>query len=366
MASHLVSQHQLSSYATPVNGGAGDATVVLGNDNATVTGYNGHDSDATIHVQDSSAAVFVATPAGTAGRKWMTNDTGGVYLYYDTGSVWVEVNYLRNTGGTVTGTITCNALTTATDASGKITVGRYGAAANAFSYFLMGATSTGFKWQNPSAVDMLTLTDTGALAMVSGQKFYFDGVAATGDSYMWESSANTIRIVTAGTDSLVVSATASSVAGTFTSGGLLTASAGATIASGQTLTLTGATVAGTPTWSSSQAITLSTAAQPNITSVGTLTSLAVGAITSTGQIKTTLTTQQLSLNYDASNHLAVTVNSTGTVTLNATGASAQFIFSDQVTVNGLIVSNITSADGVVTVGAADSGGVGYRMLRVVN
>jgi hypothetical protein len=36
------------------------------------------------------------------------------------------------------------------------------------------------------------------------------------------------------------------------------------------LVLTGATVTGTPVWSSSQAITLSTAAQPNITSLGTL------------------------------------------------------------------------------------------------
>jgi hypothetical protein len=36
------------------------------------------------------------------------------------------------------------------------------------------------------------------------------------------------------------------------------------------LTLSGATITGTPTWSSSQAITLSTAAQPNITSLGTL------------------------------------------------------------------------------------------------
>lgn len=42
-----------------------------------------------------------------------------------------------------------------------------------------------------------------------------------------------------------------------------------------TLALAGATVSGTPTWSSSQAITLSTAAQPNVTSLGTLTSLTV-------------------------------------------------------------------------------------------
>lgn len=48
-----------------------------------------------------------------------------------------------------------------------------------------------------------------------------------------------------------------------------------------TITLTGATITGSPTWSNNQAITLSTAAQPNVTSVGTLISLAVtGAITS--------------------------------------------------------------------------------------
>lgn len=106
MASHLVSQHQLSSYATPINGAAGDATVVLGNDNSTVTGYNSHDADGTIHVQDSSAAVFAAIPAGTQGRKWWTNDSGAIYQYYDNGSAWVEVNYLRNTGGTITSTTT--------------------------------------------------------------------------------------------------------------------------------------------------------------------------------------------------------------------------------------------------------------------
>lgn len=45
-----------------------------------------------------------------------------------------------------------------------------------------------------------------------------------------------------------------------------------------TVTLTGTTITGTPTWSSSQAITLSTAAQPNVTSVGTLTSLLTSGV----------------------------------------------------------------------------------------
>lgn len=52
------------------------------------------------------------------------------------------------------------------------------------------------------------------------------------------------------------------------------------------LVLTGATVTGTPTWASSQAITLSTAAQPNVTSLGTLTGLAV---TSGASLTVTLT-----------------------------------------------------------------------------
>ena len=60
-----------------------------------------------------------------------------------------------------------------------------------------------------------------------------------------------------------------------------------TIASGNTYTnptLSG-TVGGTPTWASSQAITLSTAAQPNVTSVGTLTSLTTsGYVNAGGQI----------------------------------------------------------------------------------
>lgn len=117
-----------------------------------------------------------------------------------------------------------------------------------------------------------------------------------------------------------------------------------TVASGQTLTLTGATVAGAPTWSSSQAITLSTAAQPNVTSVGTLASLtvdnhltvnmggltvtsgtaAVQALTSTGATITNTSGPQLNIQYNGSHALQVTV-----------GASAITIDSnDEIQFNG--------------------------------
>ena len=78
-----------------------------------------------------------------------------------------------------------------------------------------------------------------------------------------------------GTNFTVASSGNSTIGGTLQVSGLITASQGVTVASGQTLTVTGATVAGAPTWSSNQAITLATAAQPNITSVGTLVGLTV-------------------------------------------------------------------------------------------
>src|SRR3990167_7602026 len=63
------------------------------------------------------------------------------------------------------------------------------------------------------------------------------------------------------------------------------------------------------------------ALQSAITSVGTLTSLAVGAITSTGLITTTVATgsppYQVELHFDANNWLAITVGSTGVATFNS-------------------------------------------------
>jgi len=82
-----------------------------------------------------------------------------------------------------------------------------------------------------------------------------------------------------------------------------------------TLTLTGATVAGTPTWSSSQAITLSTAAQPNITSVGTLTALTVsGAIN-----KVTITAPAASATLTLATGSSLITAGANSLTLTTTG-----------------------------------------------
>ncbi len=68
--------------------------------------------------------------------------------------------------------------------------------------------------------------------------------------------------------------------------------------------------------------TLQTAAQTNITSLGTLTNLSSGAITSTGKFATTLTTEQLRLNYDATNYAHFTVDIEGRLTITTVDADA--------------------------------------------
>lgn len=95
-----------------------------------------------------------------------------------------------------------------------------------------------------------------------------------------------------------------------------------------TLTLTGATVSGTPTWSSNQAITLSTAAQPNVTSLGTLTALTVsGAITMTAtasQIVPGVTSWAVRNNADSLNNLIITDAGAGTFRAGLTATTGTF------------------------------------------
>jgi hypothetical protein len=113
----LISQHQLSTFSSPVNGTSPiDANMVRGNDNAVKTAYNAHDADTTIHLQNGLVASRPA--ASTAGQMWLASDAGAVYAYLDTGSAWVEVNYLRSTGGTVSGPVT---VSDTTDSSSSTT-----------------------------------------------------------------------------------------------------------------------------------------------------------------------------------------------------------------------------------------------------
>ena len=87
-----VGQHGVAAFTNPSNGDPLNATVVKANDNTVRGAYVDHDNDGGIHVQSS---VLASRPsAGTAGRKWLTTDTGSVKLWFDTGSAWEEISYL--------------------------------------------------------------------------------------------------------------------------------------------------------------------------------------------------------------------------------------------------------------------------------
>lgn len=86
----LIAQHQTAAFDGPVNGQKPiDARQVVRNDAALRDSSNGHDANATIHVQSSGIA---SRPApGIAHRKWVTQDDGIALMWYDTGAAWVPL-----------------------------------------------------------------------------------------------------------------------------------------------------------------------------------------------------------------------------------------------------------------------------------
>lgn len=93
-----ISQHQTTTFTTPVNNTLADASIVLGNDNTLVSNNNAHDADPGIHVQSSTLANRPA--AGSLGRKWLTTDES--QLYYDTGAAWVRISQTHLVGTSTT------------------------------------------------------------------------------------------------------------------------------------------------------------------------------------------------------------------------------------------------------------------------
>lgn len=92
-----VGSHGVAAFSNPSVGDSLDPTIVKGNDNTLRSAYVDHDSDSGVHVQSSTLASRPS--AGTAGRKWLTTDSGSVKLWYDDGASWQEISYVA-TGGT--------------------------------------------------------------------------------------------------------------------------------------------------------------------------------------------------------------------------------------------------------------------------
>lgn len=282
MPAGLVSQHQLASYATPINGDDLDATVVLGNDNATVVGYDAHDADGTIHLQ--SSALASRDPAGTAGRKWMSVDSSVVRLFYDNGSSWLEFNTI-GTPLTITSTTTPQ-LQVGYDASNhlQVTVSSTGAVT-------LNATGSGAAFTISDAVSMSsTLVVASNISSTSGSLT----VTATG-AVSW----NGRSIVRSGADGVVT---------------LLN-----NAESAFTQLNFGGTTSSFPGLKRSSAALIARLADDSANAAFTCAALTVTSVTATGQLLVTLTTEQARLRYDTSNYLAMTVDSGGQQYYNVVG-----------------------------------------------
>jgi len=227
----LVSTHQLSTFTTPVNGTSPiDANQVKGNDNSIKTSYNAHDADTTIHLQ--SGAVATRPAASTAGQTWLATDSGAVYLYLDNGSAWVEANYLRNTGGTVTGNVLITGtlgVTGATTLSSTLTIGGVTytfPASQGANQYLKTDGSGNLSWV--TFLDTLALTDLSDVtitSVASGQFLLYNGtvwVNGTNGSALTTLNASNLSSGTVNTARVAGSYTGITAVGTLTAGAIST------------------------------------------------------------------------------------------------------------------------------------------------
>lgn len=151
-----VASHAVAALTSPVNGDALSATVVLSNDNTVRAAFVNHDADPGIHLQSSALASRPA--AGTAGRKWLSADTSSYRLFFDTGTAWQELTYLRSdAGGTVTGNVTVTGALTVT---GAVTGG-------SFVGPLTGNASTATALQTARAINGVNFDGTAAITVTA-------------------------------------------------------------------------------------------------------------------------------------------------------------------------------------------------------
>jgi hypothetical protein len=197
MASGTVGSWQQGSFTSPVNGQSGDASVVLGNDNATVAKHNSHDNDATIHVQSS---VLASRPGfGTAQRVWVTTD--GLRAYVDSGSAWNELAYLPLAGGTVTGAVTFSSTVTAnitgnvSGSSGSCT-GNAATATSASACSGLAATATALA--TPRTINGVAFDGTANITITVSSLDANNLTGTTLHSSVVTSSLTTVGALTAG------------------------------------------------------------------------------------------------------------------------------------------------------------------------
>lgn len=308
-----IGQHGVAAFTSPVNGDLLNATVVLSNDNTTRSAYVDHDIDSGIHVQSSLLAARPA--AGTAGRKWMTTDTGDVNLWFDTGTAWEEIAYVPSVGGNAA---TATALQTPRNINGVAFDGTANITVTAAAGTVTGATLA-------SNVLASSLTSVGTLSGLTVTAPIAGSVTGSSGSTTGSSASTTGNAATA-----TALQTARTINGTSFDG---TANVTVTAAAG---TLTGATLASGVTASS-------------LTSVGTLATVAVTGTATLNTVPYTFPASQ------GSASTILTNNGSGTLTwaAPATAAAAAGTLTGATLASNVLASSLTS---VGTLSALTMGG----------
>ena len=364
-----VSNHQLSTFTTPVNGTSPiDANQVKGNDNSIKTAYNAHDADTTIHLQ--SGAVATRPAASTAGQTWLATDSSAVYLWLDNGSTWVEANYLRNTGGSVTGAVTISDTTqsTSTTTGALIVSGGVGVAKNVNVGGTLGVTGVATLTAQPI---LSSLTASQAVFSDGSKGLVSNPITGTGNVVMSASPTLTgtigaasmtltgtlgvTGVATFTAQPIVSSLTASSAVATDASKGLVSV---ANTGSGNNVLATAPTL--TTVTVSSGGINVT----GNSTITGTLGGLTTvtattfaGALTGNADTATKLATARTinGVSFDGSANITVTAAAgtlTGT-TLNST------VVSSSLTSIGTLASGAVPAS-LVTAGTFGAGTFAFQ------
>lgn len=186
---NTVGNHAVSAFTSPSNGDALNANVVKGNDNVLRSSYVNHDADPGIHLQSSDLASRPA--AGTAGRKWLTTDSGDVRLWVDTGSVWEEVAYARTgaaatfTDLTVTGnTLIGNATSDTIGITAQLTTDLLPSTTDAVD---VGSTSKQYR-----RVYTTRLTASGTTHDIRGVSYVFPSANGSANSVLTNNGSGTL------------------------------------------------------------------------------------------------------------------------------------------------------------------------------
>jgi len=330
---------------------AGDisvSSIANGTSNVDIVGVSGNVSTS---VNGTANVIVISTTGATITGNLSASgniNAGNISATTITGSF----SGSATTAGTVTTAAQPNITSTGTLASLSVTgnINAGNVAATTFTGALTGAASSATTAGTVTTAAQPNITSTGTLTSVS-----VTGNVTAGNVIATHYGAATglTSIPGANVTGTVPSATSATTAGTVTTAAQPNITSVGTLASlSVTATITGS-VSGT-------AATITTAAQPNITSVGTLTSLSVTGNINAGNVTATTFTGALtglasSATVAASANSVAGANVSGTVSSATTAGTVTTAAQPNITSTGTLTS--VSVTGNVTAGNLVTGGI---------